>query len=396
MQLIEARGHLLLDAYKALGLDAMAVGERDTEAKMDLRRLPHEALVTRAGIRVGVFSVDLGMVESDVAPLAATLSQKSAQLRKKGAKLVIALLHGPDARAQKTLEAATGIDVAVLAHDVMYATGVRHFGNTWVVESPPQGKQAGILDLHIVGGKLAFADVGQRAQMEVNMADFTRQLTDIDTREKTSDAKLRPMYEQQKQQITQLRESTRQQLANTPKIQGSWLEARAIPLGTDIPDDPRIAQLVTKYKADIAKLMPAPPITTGITTGLTTTGMPVNTAGAPYAGVATCATCHAPAVAFWKTTKHARAWKTLVDQQQDKNPACITCHITGAQLTLPDVQCEACHGPAANHARMPGVRGMVRREAPESACVVCHTPNQGAFEYKSFRAAILGKGHGGH
>jgi len=42
----------------------------------------------------------------------------------------------------------------------------------------------------------------------------------------------------------------------------------------------------------------------------------------------------------------------------------------GAPVDLTDVQCEACHGPGAEHAR----DGTYRARARE-ACVRCHTPN---------------------
>jgi mono/diheme cytochrome c family protein len=42
----------------------------------------------------------------------------------------------------------------------------------------------------------------------------------------------------------------------------------------------------------------------------------------------------------------------------------------GAPVDLTDVQCEACHGPGAEHTR----DGSYRARARE-ACVKCHTPN---------------------
>ena len=376
----------MLAAYRQMGLDAMAIGERDTEAKVDVTHVPGEALVTRAGIRVGVFAADMSDVQPDA--LAKLIAGRVERLRKRGAKLVVALLHGADASAQKVLEsldATNGIDVAVLAHDVNYSPMVRKFGKTFVVASAPQGKQAGVLDLHVLDGKLVFADAGQRAQLEVNLGDYERQLVDITAREKSSDEKMRPMYEQQKQNVMSMKVNAERQLAASPKVEGSWLEGRSIPLGTDIPDEPRVAELIAKYKVEIAKLMPVAP---------TLTNAAVNSAGNAYAGVARCGSCHAPALAFWKKTKHARAWKTLVDQKQDKNPACINCHITGNMVSMPDVQCEACHGAAAAHTTQIGVAGLVRKDVPAAVCLTCHTPNQGAFELTSFRAAILGKGHG--
>ena len=46
------RARLILDVYKALGLDAMAIGEKDREAEVDLKRLHGGAVVTVWGARV--------------------------------------------------------------------------------------------------------------------------------------------------------------------------------------------------------------------------------------------------------------------------------------------------------------------------------------------------------
>src|SRR6185436_5662180 len=51
---------------------------------------------------------------------------------------------------------------------------------------------------------------------------------------------------------------------------------------------------------------------------------------AAFVGDQACGKCHKKAVAFWKTTVHAHAWQTLVDDGRVFSHACFGCHVTGA------------------------------------------------------------------
>ncbi|MCA8950079.1 MAG: hypothetical protein KDE27_11300 [Planctomycetes bacterium] len=116
--------------------------------------------------------------------------------------------------------------------------------------------------------------------------------------------------------------------------------------------------------------------------------------GARYVGSQTCAGCHPSASQVWQQTRHAHAWQTLVDAEQDPKrygwpvtqyPDCVSCHVVGygdvsgfvnpkktPQLT--DVGCERCHGAGSDHIGNPaanplGIRGGT---APSMLCVQCH------------------------
>jgi Cytochrome c554 and c-prime len=87
-----------------------------------------------------------------------------------------------------------------------------------------------------------------------------------------------------------------------------------------------------------------------------------------FVGSERCMKCHEDAGKVWKTTPHAHAYQTLVD---DKNPSgrqfdgeCIVCHVVGFGYKtgfeslektpkLTDVGCESCHGPSSEHAKNP-------------------------------------------
>lgn len=96
-----------------------------------------------------------------------------------------------------------------------------------------------------------------------------------------------------------------------------------------------------------------------------------------YIGAEQCAACHAEAYAWWKSTGHARAGRAL-DASEQRDPRCTSCHATST--TLPDVQCEACHGPGRHYwpafvmldvhlARAAGLRS----GGEPSTCNGCHT-----------------------
>ena len=377
----ELRARMILDAYAKMGVDALGFGERERE----LGRTPGKArskIVRRAGLSVGLFWVDL---ETEKDP-AAALREPASALRKQGAQLVIALVHGGLPRVRELVKpGGFGVDVAVTSHTSFGTATSERAGQTWILEAGPQGKQMGRLDLHVLDGKLAFDDVGVRGQLEALLWDQEQQLADLGARQGGAlNPQLHDFYERQKTQLQGAMASERQQLSALPiDMRASWLENQQIPLGSEVPDDPDIAALVQRYKAEVAKIKVPP----GAAAAPATSG---------YAGGDACQGCHAPAVAFWQKTKHAQAWQALLKKGQQTDAACVGCHITAGLVGLPNVQCEACHGPAAAHMAQPNLRGLVRRDSTEQQCRSCHTPQQTTeWEYASFRAAILGPGHGG-
>jgi hypothetical protein len=94
-----------------------------------------------------------------------------------------------------------------------------------------------------------------------------------------------------------------------------------------------------------------------------------------------CQSCHGEAWQAYQASAHAHAFETLKKANQDYNPECVSCHVTGfnepegfldARQTphLINVQCEACHGNAAEHVRDPQRPfGAV----PPRRCFGCHT-----------------------
>lgn len=129
---------------------------------------------------------------------------------------------------------------------------------------------------------------------------------------------------------------------------------------------------------------------------------------ATYVGMEECEACHEEAVTFWKTTRHAQAYKTLVDDNKHYDLSCVGCHVTafrrpgGSEVVenehLQAIQCEQCHGPGSLHAQDPTLLGKahgIRRQAPVEVCLECHTPEHSdTFQYEAYLRDVLGAGHG--
>jgi len=88
---------------------------------------------------------------------------------------------------------------------------------------------------------------------------------------------------------------------------------------------------------------------------------------------------------------------------QDTLPGCVKCHVTGfekdggyvdQELTpaLAGVQCEACHGPAANHAANPMNKKNLIARPGETICRECHTKGQDPkFDYANKKGLVHGE-----
>lgn len=107
---------------------------------------------------------------------------------------------------------------------------------------------------------------------------------------------------------------------------------------------------------------------------------------ATFVGTEACLECHRSAAQVWQKSSHARAFRTLLENQADADPKCIGCHTIGfaspsgyrRQFTgskLAEVGCESCHGPGSVHVRQHrGEAGVSFTFRPLGAgdCQKCH------------------------
>jgi len=104
-----------------------------------------------------------------------------------------------------------------------------------------------------------------------------------------------------------------------------------------------------------------------------------------YVGSARCAQCHANIHNNWSATLHAKAFESLEAIGQESNANCIGCHVVGfgeeggfvdraTTNVLAGVGCEACHGPAREHAENASDETLrPPKNIASSICGQCHT-----------------------
>jgi hypothetical protein len=151
-------------------------------------------------------------------------------------------------------------------------------------------------------------------------------------------------------------------------------------LNKRVPDDERVAAIIKSFDEENKKKQKEL-YAKQMLKGNTSNAGP----GDIYLGLGNCIRCHADAFRIYAGTKHARAYETLASQFKQRDSSCISCHSTGygkrggytgsriigSPVDLVEVQCEACHGPGAEHKR----DGTYASRASES-CTQCHTKEQ--------------------
>lgn len=276
------RARLLAAAFTAPGLDAFTPGERDlalgvgplrqmaaagqlpiissnlTDARGG-RLFGAEKVVTVAGLPVGLFGVSEPPTPADAArwqaagirvqPADVAAREAIAALRRAGAKVVVGLFHvGSPAASRRLVTGLTGLDWAVLGHSALNLETPEKAGEARLLEAYAEGKNLGVLDLHLVGGGTAFADAGERAEVEAILADHRRQMGDYDHSLGGMDpAALEVYYQQRRAQLRAAIARETAALARLPRaITGSWFENRVVPLAPNLPEDPAVEGLVRR------------------------------------------------------------------------------------------------------------------------------------------------------
>jgi 5-methylcytosine-specific restriction endonuclease McrA len=112
-----------------------------------------------------------------------------------------------------------------------------------------------------------------------------------------------------------------------------------------------------------------------------------------FAGSKNCRSCHTRIYDQYAKTKHAHAYDTLVKEEHQADPDCVSCHVVGLNSTkgfvfqntpsLAQVGCESCHGAGRQHARNP--KQIRLPKVTEEKCITCHTPsNSPTFNFQLY------------
>jgi hypothetical protein len=113
-----------------------------------------------------------------------------------------------------------------------------------------------------------------------------------------------------------------------------------------------------------------------------------------YLGQAACGKCHTGLTDRLAVSRHYRAYETLLQRGEERNPDCLSCHTTGfgrysgfdparevrTGKDLRGVQCEECHGPGTTHSR-----DGAYIETARNSCSRCHTSYWSPdFDFESY------------
>ena len=427
----ELKADLLISTYKeALGVAAIGLGPADLANGTDKLRVPRHVvnlaadtkvateppkIVDVGGARVGVFGViaEGAVPQATLAitdPIAA--GKAAAQkLRADGAQVVVALVQAASKKdAVKLVREIGAADIAIAGlgaaapepDDVEpEATKV---DNTWLVIPGNRGQVVSRIDVTVRdGGPLVDAVGPGAAQAKIATIDKQIAAADADLAKMKADKDADPAFVKQKQAERDQLAKDKAALATTPLIipaKGSYFTLEQIRINKPLACDTKVQSDVTAFytAAGQANVKAA--------AGQKVAPPAKGTAG--YVGTEACSDCHSDAVDFWKTTRHAHAWETLVERGQQFDYDCIGCHVTGwdkpggsnlaTNETLRDVQCETCHGPGSIHVAKGGEEKppAIARMPDEKLCATqCHTTEHSdTFDLKPYLRDVTGPGHG--
>jgi len=426
----ELKADLLASVYsQQLKVGALGLGPADLVKGPEKLRLPRIAAnlpgdikvdakattVAKVGeTQVGIF----GVVGEDAVknlkvgdPIAAGKAAV-AQVKKDGAQVVIALVQASSKRdAVRIAREIGGIDVtiaglgAVAPEPEAITVEADHVGDGWLVMPGNRGQVVSRLDITVRPGGAPLVDAIGKGAASAKIAQLDRELTSINSSlekfkaDKTAD----PVFVKQKEAERDQLVAQKKKLETQPDVipdKGSYFTFEQIRINKTLACSKPVRDAIKSYdmaagKANVAaaagKLPPAP-----------------EKGKAHYVGNEACSDCHQEAVDFWKTTRHAHAWKTLTDRGQEFDYECTGCHVTGWEKPggsnmaktegLVDVGCETCHGPASIHADKGGEEqpfAVMRNPAEDLCATQCHTKEHSdTFERTAYLRDILGPGHG--
>ena len=408
-------------AAVGLGPADLATGPKGVRFPRVVQNIADEAIPTRpptvltvGDAKVGVFGVVAqgalnGAKIED--PIAAG-KRAVETLRKGGAQIVVGLVQATSKRdAVALVRDIGGIDLAVAGLGAVAPEPDRievaadKVGDGWLVVPANRGQIVSRVDVYVRPGTAPLVDAVGRGAAAHKIAHIDGEIKrlEADLARFKQDKDADPAFVATKQRELDALVAEKQKLEKTPlavPATGSFFTLEQVRINKTLACSPPVRDAIKSYDlaAGEANVKAA-----------ANTPVPKPAKGkASYVGSETCSDCHDEAMEFWKTTRHAGAWETLVERGQQFDYECIGCHVTGwAQPggsnlahneNLRDVQCETCHGPGSIHVDKGGEEtpfAVVRNPNKNLCAEQCHTKEHSdTFDYEPYLRDILGKGHG--
>jgi hypothetical protein len=411
-----AKARLIADAWRMVGVDAVALGANDwalggvAEVRAIVADLPVVAanlacdgaspypasvVVERGGRRVGVVGVTAGQVTGCTVgePVAAIRAALDA-LPPVDVRVVLAPL---DTVGLGAIGAAGLGDLVVDGGTGKTRQGPEPLGSgaaPLVLSVGARTKVLGVLKVDFVDGATGFVVDGAlaRAQQDVERAR-ARLATARERVTEQTDPALVARYEAQIVHFEKQVAAAEARLTALDATEGvaHRLTPSDRPLSKDIVDHPETAARVAEV---LAGLGPGEGGHEATVARLVSSG--------PYLGADGCRGCHPAAYAQWSSTPHASALASLAKSKRSYDLECWSCHVTGANLDggpaapaaigpFHGVQCEACHGPGRAHAANPGGAAIPVASPEAGACTGCHDGerDEGRFDPATYLPKVV-------
>jgi hypothetical protein len=324
-----------------------------------------------------------------------------------GAQVIVGLFAMPRPEARNLLKQLDGVWFGVVGAEVGEGMAEPEpVGGAFLISPADQGRRAARVELHVKNGKPAALLFGGEAEKKTQLERAQKRIDTLKAqladwrKDATADA---AFVKAREAELAGLEgERARLDASRPSPPPGSWFSYALVPIRRTLPRDAKVAAQLKQLDKQIGQVNFA---------ASQHTPPPSPEPGQPrYVGVSACGKCHQPAVEFWKTTVHARAWKTLVDADKQYNYDCIGCHVTGfgraggsnlgsaEKQGLVNVQCEVCHGPGSKHVEEAGLdepKTLTLKPAERFCADNCHTPEHSdTFQLAPYLRDVTGKGHG--
>ena len=426
------KADLLARAYRRLGVSAINVAPADlTEGLPFLKSLQSEGatpfvsanvvpvgdhrpeiarsyLRTVGDIKVGLTGVTTpesvsgveGVTALEYAP---TVTAEVKLLRERGADVIAVLAHLSEPMARELAQTVDGIDLIIRAPgtSIESAPGAPiQVGRTVIAEAGQQGQHVGRVTLalgpDVPVEPLAFDEGNKRYARQRKMTERKIKAFRTEVEAWQNDPKKSAAVKAKQQIIARLEAKLTQPPPPTRAPEAPFVRIEQVPLTDEIASDPDLSAALKSYysrlqamnaeKGDPARCKPQAKLPT-------------------FVGTAKCAECHEEAYDFWKKTKHADAWETLVKDNKQYDLTCVGCHVVGYQKPggfcrikdvsgFEDVGCENCHGPGSAHVEDSEPESIVLKSTEATCAGECHVPEHSdAFNYPTYLRKVTGPGH---
>lgn len=425
------KSHVIARAFRQMGALAINVAEADlAEGAAHLRMLQQEGAVplvsanvrprtggpeiarsfvrTLGGIKIGITGVATPELVARACPevtvieYVPSLRSEVKVLREAGAEVVVVLAHVGEAGAAELARMVPGVDIIIRAPGTPIErepSAPKVLNEVLIVEAGSQGQRVGRIRLafgpEAPPRPLRLDDAGAQARQRRVMAAKRADALKVQIAAMREDPA-------QAEAVKVLEGQVRRMVAATPEAAEApptqpHVRVDLLPLTADIPPAAPMKELLVGYYQQLQKM--------NLSRGDTAKCAPKSAEAPRFVGTAKCVECHEEAYAFWKQTKHAKAWATLQDDGKHFDLTCVGCHVVGYEQPggfcrlqdvagFEDVGCENCHGPGSVHIEDQDSDSIQLATTPSTCKTYCHVPEHSdAFDYDTYLEKITGPGH---